>query len=478
MPQTGSKALDQLAGQFKNGYRLEKTRGGHWHVLDPQGETVKTPEGKVLSLTGTAHGGSAAQNMRAQLKGANVLKGTKPRRNRPARGFDDDARKKGREALALRARNRQKVINEITDRLLKVMKPVGGVEQRGAVADLGLIASWITRQNGSEPITPDLTSGSAYRVLKRQWVEPRYQEIWLKLIERLEQAEDIHEEWFGLVREARGIPEDQYVEVRKPVEGDWPFRVELLPIEAFLIDHTYQRPVSWPFVRSHAARFDESLVGTIDVSERRRGAVFAILDGQSRFEMCRLVGKKTIWASVYSGLDIASEARFFLHKNKDKKAIHPYYTFRARVAAGDDEAIEIEKIVKRHGYVISLTSANEKVPNAISAMSALQEAYERKSEMGESLSPTLSVMKNATLGQPQGQGHVMIRGLAILFQNNGEAVDKHRLEKMLLRQSPELLQARARENGRRTSGNAAHAMARLLADEYNRGVKNRADRLA
>jgi hypothetical protein len=360
---------------------------------------------------------------------------------------------------------------------MEALKPVGGVGQRGAVADLGLIGSLLTRQNGSTPITPDLVAASATRVIHRQWVDAKYQEIWNKLAERLESAEDVHEEWFGLVRQARGLPDEALVEVGKPVEGDWPFRVELLPIEAFVVDHGYQRPVSWPFVRSHAARFDESLVGTIDVSERRKGAVFAILDGQSRFEMCRLVGKKTIWASIYSGLDLASEARFFLHKNRDKKAIHPYYTFRARIAAQDSDAMEIEKIVKRNGYVISLTSANEKTPNAISAISAVQEAFERTGEMGESLTPTLEVLRESTLGQPHGQGHILIRGVAILFQKYEQRIDRDRLKKVLLQQSPELLQSRARENGRRTTGNAAQAMSRLLIDEYNRGIRVKTEKL-
>jgi hypothetical protein len=477
MPQTGSKTLDQLAGQFKAGYKLERTGGGHYRVRDRHGNFVETPDGKVLSLTGTAHGGRQANNMRAQLKSAGVLKGTETRRRKPTRGFTDEDRRKGRESLALRARNRQEVVDKLHDRLMEALKPVGGVGQRGAVADLGLIGSLLTRQNGSTPITPDLVSASATRVIHRQWVDAKYQEIWNKLAERLESAEDVHEEWFGLVRQARGLPDEALVEVGKPVEGDWPFRVELLPIEAFVVDHGYQRPVSWPFVRSHAARFDESLVGTIDVSERRKGAVFAILDGQSRFEMCRLVGKKTIWASIYSGLDLASEARFFLHKNRDKKAIHPYYTFRARIAAQDSDAMEIEKIVKRNGYVISLTSANEKTPNAISAISAVQEAFERTGEMGESLTPTLEVLRESTLGQPHGQGHILIRGVAILFQKYEQRIDRDRLKKVLLQQSPELLQSRARENGRRTTGNAAQAMSRLLIDEYNRGIRVKTEKL-
>ena len=105
----------------------------------------------------------------------------------------------------------------------------------------------------------------------------------------------------SLLREARGLPADT-VELRLPADAvdEWPFRVELLPLDALLVDDTYQRPVSWLFVRNEAARFDASLVGTIDVAQRSPSQ-FAILDGQQRSQIVRLVGKRTIWASVRYG---------------------------------------------------------------------------------------------------------------------------------------------------------------------------------
>jgi len=131
--------------------------------------------------------------------------------------------------------------------------------------------------------------------------------------------------------------------------------------------------VPWPFVRKHAATFDPTLVGTIDVAQRRRGAVYAIMDGQLRYEMCRLVGKKAIWCSVYSGMDKQQEARFFLHKNRDKKAIHPFYMYKAELAAGEKTAVAITEIATREGYVLSFGSggATHK-PEEVSAMAALR----------------------------------------------------------------------------------------------------------
>jgi hypothetical protein len=476
-------ALKELVRSFKPGYVVERTGAGHFRVRDPQGHLVTAPGGKNITLSGTAHGGRAINNMTAQLRNAGVLK-PPPAQQTRGRTNDHEAVKKARASrtatLSLRSKNRQAVADALYERLHTQLVKIGVANMPGLGADLGHIGAMRARAirvEGESPITPDLAMSNAYRVLQRNWVDSRYQELWGGIAAELEKAKDPSDAWFALVREARGLPRD-VVEVRKPVDGgDWPFRVELLPIEALIVDHDYQRPVAWPFVRSLAATYDESLVGTIDVAERRHGAVYAILDGQLRYEASRLVGKQTVWASIYSGLDKSSEARFFLHKNKDKKAIHPYFTFRARLAAGDADALAIEKIVKRAGYVISITSANDKVPNAISAIAALEEAYGRKQDDGsDSLEPTLAVLSKSTLGMRHGQGHVLLRGLGIVFQHFGKKVDLERMRDTLAKSTPEVLQNRAREEGRHSSSNAGYAMARLLAFEYDRGLKN-ADKL-
>lgn len=466
---TGSKELDQLAARFKRGYALEK-RGSHYRVLNPKGELVEH-NGKNLTLTGTAHGGRAAQNMEAQLQSAGVLRPSEEGKERKASDPAQEAAKQQRkESNAVRTANRQKVADALYERLLAVV-PGRDLHSRGFGADLGEIAAMIARQKRISDMTPDLAHHSAYRVINKHWVAPRYQEIWNELAERLEKADgDRSEAWFALVREARGL-EDEYIHVGKPVEGDWPFRVELLPVEAFLVDHAYQRPPDWFFIRRNAAKFDESLVGTIDVADRRGGAVFAILDGQQRYEMCRLVGKGTIWASIYSGLDRASEARFFLHKNKDKKAMHPYYTFRARLAAQEPEATEVEKIVTAFGYKVTAQAATERNPEQISAIAALDEAYNRVTDDNyESLSPTLEAMKASTFGLRHGQNHILIRALGILFSETNHSIEMKRVKEVLIKTPPDLMLQKARESARYANSNTAWAMARIIAADYDRGL--------
>lgn len=455
-----SAELRDLVRNFKQGYKLERTGGGHYRVRDRDGKLVQTSDGKNLTLSGTARGGDITA-MREDLRKALVLRGTDMRVPRQSK----KRRQEGlQEAFAKRQANRQVRANELHDRLASVLKNVGGLELPGMQRDLGHVAAMLARQQGRTDITPDLAASSAARVVHRAWVEPRYQVLWDSLSEQLEQADDAIDEWYALVRRAKGLPEDTVV-VREPVEGDWPFRVELLPLEALMIDHDYQRPPSWTFVRREAARFDPSLVGTIDVAERRKGAVFAILDGQQRTEIVRLVGKRTIWASIYSGLDKASEARFFLHKNKDRKIVHPYYTFKAQMTGQDPDALAINEIVESHGYKMSISAANEANPERLAAIAAVLQAYKRGT-----LDITLGTLRASTYGRLQGNNNVLIRGVALFYAQTEGAAQGVMID-VLTREGPELLLGRARDLARSSGGNAEYSLARVLEGEYDRAVK-------
>lgn len=475
---TGSTDLDELVREFKQGYALERTGGGHYRVLDRQGRYVEH-NGKALTLSGTGHGGRTLNNQRAQLKNAGVLQGT-PIRTVERTGTDEERRRRAElrsKEMADRQRQAQERVNELHAKLEEMLAPMGGLEGEGVQRDLAYVVSDVSRSDSFEAKTPDLVTATLHRVVRQQPISNENLDLFNTAVLELTRAEDFVDEWFGRVRKARGLRED-VIKVGQPEKGEWPFTVIEVPIEGLVVDHSYQRPVVWTFVRKNAAIFDETLVGTIDVAERRKGAVFAIMDGQLRYEMCRLVGKKTLWCSVYSGLDRASEARFFLHKNRDKKAIHPFYTFKARIVAKDPDALAIEEILETYGYELSVGASREEKPHWIAAVAAVEEAYARQQESGaDSLAPTLRVLKRGTWGMRQGQSSVLIRGLSIIFQQFGEeAIGIGRMQETLRAHEPELLLNRAREMARHSSGNAAWAMARVIASEYDRGLP-RAEKL-
>ena len=466
-----SKEMAELQRRFKKGYTVEQTGGDHFRVLDPDGEPVSI-NGKQLTLPGTPHGGRQTKNVEASLKKAGVL----IEEAQPAPRLTPEQRKAAttriegvRAAVAERERNRQAQIAPLRERLERLFSPMSGIgpnrpDVAAIVTRLARAAGILSPRDG-QPMTPDLVEATLRNFEHGAWVTLPYQQALGLLADELEKADDPTEHYFQLVREVRGLPLE-IVNAPKPVEGDWPFRVELLSLDALMIDERYQRPPNWPFIRQKAASYDASLVGTIDVSERRRGALFAILDGQQRYEMTKMVGKSTLWCSIYTGFDTASEARFFLHKNRDTRAVHPYYTYRARLTAQDPDALETEKLLEKHGYRISIQAAVPGREENISAVAAVEQVQ----KLGV-LDDLLFLLKQTTFGLEQGQNGILIRGLGrTLHVHRDNAMDFDRLRKVLSQQLPTLFVQQARERARYSAGSAEVAMARVLQEAYNKGL--------
>ena len=468
-----SKELRELGRKMKSGFRWERTGSGHYRVRDRSTNTLVEYRGRPIQASGDPSP-SSLRDIEAQLTEALVLRGTK------TRPLSDEATKRRSQAqtqmMAERTARRQAEANALFDRIEKIINMLGGHE-RGALADISHAARQLS--DFSTRFTPDLLHGSLYRVANKGWVEPRYQEVWNTLADHLDEARDPVEELFRLIRIGKGLPEHVAIAPRiKPMGGnaEWPYVVELIPLDRIIVDHNYQRPVDWPWVRKTAAVYDDTLVGSIDVSDRAHGAAYAVMDGQGRYEVLKMVGKRTVFASIYTGLDIESEARFFLHKNQDRKAVHPYHIYKAKLTARDQETIEVTKIVEKLGYVVSITSAS-KLDNKISAVQALQEAYRRKSQTREEcLTPTLELLRKTTWERQQGQAAMLLKGTARFFQVFGpDEVDMARLEEVYAERGPSWLLGRSREESQ-SHGAQLRAFVFVLVGEHNRSKAGK-DRL-
>jgi Family of unknown function (DUF6551) len=475
--------LSDLAKRLKPGYTVETraSGAGHHRVLDPEGKPARSEDGRPLMIAAKAGDAHTIKNTEAQLRAAGVLE---PRRRGPnkkrSNGHQPADISVKREIQSLADQAAQRDAEALHRRLAEVLEPVGGLELPGMQSDLSAIGVEIARELGMENVTADLLATNIYRVVHQQPIELRYYGIWETLALRLETAENLRATFFRLIRQAKGLsePATQQLKLRFTEDG-WPYRIELVEVEACFADEAYQRPVPWPFVRSMAAGFDPTLVGVIDVSKRGRADRYAILDGQCRWQTLRLVGRPNVYAAIYEGLDLPTEAALFLRKNRDRKAVHTFYVYRARVLSGDPIATEIERIVNRAGYKTSPASAASGTPADISAVVALEEAFKRTDKQGrECLSPTLKTMKAATWDRPQGNSAYIIRGLARLYSiNDRSAFDSERLDNIVLELGPQMIVARARDLSLSEKGWPGKILA-VIASAYNQGIRAHADRLS
>jgi len=283
----------------------------------------------------------------------------------------------------------------------------------------------------------------------------------------IEGSDDPRGRFFELLREATGAGLTPILPGQ-----DWPFTVELIELTGLFADDAYQRPVDENFVRELVLKFDERLVGTIDVSQRKGRKSMAMMDGRQRHAACGAIGKTAMWCNVYTGLSLADEARFFHHKNRDRKNVHPYYHFNARLVAGDTDAEEINTIVTRHGFVLG-TSASR--VDTITSIVAVESVFGSTTSVRDNaLDPALEKLNRLWWGVKGGKDGSVIRGFGRFFAVfSDEEVEWRHLEDQLAALGPMILQGRAKEAQKRyhQSGQAiGTAIARVMVEIHNTGL--------
>src|SRR4051812_10465463 len=145
-----SKEMEELRQRFRAGYSVRKTKGGHFEVLDPRGEVVRTEKNLPVKIPGTPHGGRQTKNVEASLKAAGVLKrnGTPTRRIVISQNGREARAAGHRAAMSLRNKNRQEVADALFNRLNPLVEQVGGFQLPGMAADLAYIGAQVARDKG------------------------------------------------------------------------------------------------------------------------------------------------------------------------------------------------------------------------------------------------------------------------------------------------------------------------------------------
>jgi hypothetical protein len=257
---------------------------------------------------------------------------------------------------------------------------------------------------------------------------------------------------------------------RDLVANEWPFEVRLLLISDLIADPKYQRPPQEAFIEKLVGMFDDTLVSTIDVSERADGTL-AILDGLQRVETMRKLGRLTVWASVYDAMSLQDEARFFYRRNRDRRAVHAYYQFRARVLMGETQAQAIDKIARAENFRFDVNSSTD---DRIGAVRAAEDAYSYSSlARSESLSAALRTIRASFYGRRQAKDAEILRGLGRFFQPfYDDEIDHEHLYSILAEVGPVNLIGRAKDSAPKTvTTSLRHGglLAREVLTLYNRG---------
>lgn len=242
-----------------------------------------------------------------------------------------------------------------------------------------------------------------------------------------------------------------------------------VPLDQIHVSPVAQRDLTQARVDKILANLDLEQIGTPTVSER--GDVFYVIDGQHRVEALRLYFadapaiKIQCWA--YFGLTQEGEAEKFLKLN-DVLTVDSFSKFRVGVSAGRGVEVDIDRIVRANGCVVS----RDGIPGAIGAVAALRKIYGTAG--GACLGHTIRVIRDAY--GDTGFDSYTLQGVALVIDRYGDEVDDltlvTRLEKA--RGGVKGLLQRAEHYRLTTGNNKTHCVAAAVVDTYNsgRGGKN------
>src|SRR4051812_1749039 len=151
-----------------------------------------------------------------------------------------------------------------------------------------------------------------------------------------------------------------------------------VPTGSLNIDTTYQAlaPRNPRLIKEIGKNFDLAVFGRLRVVRRANGALF-VVDGRHRWEGSQIAGRMLVPCDIYNVHDRKREIEIFLACNTRIRKVPQGMLFMAEVAAGDAEAVELNKLVQQAGLaIVDANNAKQEfaVPK-IACIGALKSLY-------------------------------------------------------------------------------------------------------
>lgn len=212
--------------------------------------------------------------------------------------------------------------------------------------------------------------------------------------------------------------------------------IEWVHVAALTVDSSYQRSIdndgSRRLIASIAANFDWRLCAPLVVSRRPDGSK-VIIDGQHRWAAAVRRGDlPQLPCCLFTYGSPEDEARMFIVANRARKAMNRMDDFHAALAAGDEDALDIRRLVSEAGLAIARsTSSTAWKPGDVTFTSSIATALRRHGDAV--VSAALTCMAEAYKGEPLTHGASIFGALVRIYANPPEGFDPDELVPTLRR---------------------------------------------
>jgi hypothetical protein len=217
-----------------------------------------------------------------------------------------------------------------------------------------------------------------------------------------------------------------------PVLGTPP-SIEWIAVSDLMVDGEYQRSIegdsSRRLIASIAAHWDWRLCMPLAVSRRDDGRY--VIDGQHRLAAAKMradIPHLPCCIASYDGP--ADEAAMFVAANRARRAINRLDDFHAALVAGDEDALEINRVVQAAGLQVSRQTGSQAwLPGEVAFTSSIATVMGRHGE--ELVLDALSAIAEAFKGQVLSNGASVFLGLTRIMVSPPEGLDRDRLLRCL-----------------------------------------------
>ncbi len=232
----------------------------------------------------------------------------------------------------------------------------------------------------------------------------------------------------------------------------------------------YQRPTNDRQVANIMANFDEAKLGMPIVSER--DGHYYLLDGNPRVAALRKLNYTSAKFIVLSGLTYTEEAAYFRSQNENTRPLSKFNLFRAGLEAQDNLCVNIERIVRTHGYKVSGSARDANAITAIYTLEVVATIYGF-----EILNDTLALIRDTWDGVKNATNREFIVGVAEFVKRFGARDFASRMQNRRISTIWQDYLAKC-PSGNRVSSDPAvrRAFCRVLVEHYNKGIPSNSKR--
>lgn len=222
--------------------------------------------------------------------------------------------------------------------------------------------------------------------------------------------------------------------------------------------------------------FNPGALGLIHTSFRTTRA-HIILDGWHRLEAVRIVTSNTgqMWAREFTGLTLAEESQMFLDLNRTSS---PLLIDKFNVLLNGDSteakmAQDLQSIANSFGWKVARTSG----PGNVNCIGVLQKLYltsvEKERDPNLVLLTFLAITDAWGTNDNAAVNGAIMEGIGAMYDEYGSNLDQARLVQVLRETEggPTGLLARATNLGKTRNSKRSMAVADLIVEAYNRGLR-------